>query len=96
MLPAEQAISPLPHLKRGAKKVTGVDISCRWWKWALKNQEQNLNDKIVLLEGDSSTCYLKQIPFDACTLPFCVAANFENLQLGLNEIYRVLQLERQL
>lgn len=78
-------------LKTGAKKVTGVDISVQMLEVGIKKiSNKNLNDKIVLLEGDSEHLQFETNTFDACTVAFGVR-NFENLQLGLNEIYRVLQ-----
>ena len=54
-----------------------------------KINDKKLADKIALIEGDSENLQFEKNTFDACTVAFGVR-NFENLQKGLDEIYRVL------
>lgn len=71
-------------------KVIGVDIS----KGMLQLGEEKVNkmglqDKIQLQLGDSENLPFEDNSFDAITVGFGVR-NFENLEKGLAEIYRVL------
>ena len=50
----------------------------------------HLSDKIELLNGDSEAIFFSDNSFDAVTVAFGVR-NFENLERGLSEIYRVLK-----
>ncbi len=73
------------------KKITGVDISEGMLEEGRKKiQEQQLTSQIELLYGDSENLPFSNNTFDAVTVAFGVR-NFENLQKGLNEIYRVLK-----
>lgn len=78
-------------LKSGATSVTGVDISEEMLAAGRKKMvKKHLEGKIILESGDSEKLKYNNDQFDACTVAFGVR-NFEHLQLGLNEIYRVLK-----
>ncbi len=72
-------------------KITGVDLSEGMLSVGrtkiTANQQTN---KIELLKGDSEKILFNDNTFDACTVGFGVR-NFENLNQGLSEIYRVLK-----
>lgn len=77
-------------LKSGAQKIIGVDIATQMLSAGnTKIIQKQLQDKIQLIEGDSENLQFESLSFDASTVAFGVR-NFENLQLGINEIYRVL------
>ena len=72
-------------------RVTGVDISegmLEMGRRKIKNL--GLQDKIDLMIGDSESLPFGDNSFDAVIVAFGVR-NFENLDKGLNEIYRVLR-----
>ena len=72
-------------------KVIGVDISTGMLDMGrVKIRDQKLESKIELLEGDSENLPFEENKFDAITVAFGVR-NFENLELGLREIRRVLK-----
>lgn len=72
-------------------KITGVDISEGMLaKGRIKLTERSLNEKVELLSGDSENLPFLENKFDAVTVAFGVR-NFENLEKGLQEIYRVLK-----
>jgi demethylmenaquinone methyltransferase/2-methoxy-6-polyprenyl-1,4-benzoquinol methylase len=72
-------------------KITGVDISTGMLAMGrAKLKKLNLNQKIELLEGDSENLPFEENKFDAVTVAFGVR-NFENLENGLLEIFRVLK-----
>lgn len=72
-------------------KITGVDISAGMLEVGRKKiAERKLNDRIELLIGDSENLPFADSSFDAVTVAFGVR-NFENLEKGLQEIYRVLR-----
>lgn len=72
-------------------KVTGVDISEGMLDMGrAKLIKRNLTDKIELLKGDSENLPFVENKFDAVTVAFGVR-NFENLEKGLSEIFRVLK-----
>lgn len=81
----------LQALTLNPEKVTGIDISegmlC---KGRAKLAERKLGDRIELLKGDSENIPFAENKFDAVTVAFGVR-NFENLERGLTEIYRVLR-----
>ncbi len=78
-------------LKTGAKSVIGVDISVQMLEVGkVKIKNKQLDNRIQLLEGDSENLQFTENNFDACTVAFGVR-NFENLQKGIDEIYRVLK-----
>ncbi len=73
------------------EKVTGIDISDGMLDIGKKKiAKLQLEDKIELLNGDSEAILYGDNSFDAVTVAFGVR-NFENLEQGLAEIYRVLK-----
>jgi len=73
------------------EKITGIDISEGMLEIGRKKiQKLGLQDKIELLKGDSETITFDDNSFDAVTVAFGVR-NFEHLESGLKEIYRVLK-----
>ncbi len=78
-------------LKTGATHVTGVDISEGMLEIGRRKVEKlGLSGKISLAYGDSEDLRFADGDFDAVTVGFGVR-NFENLEKGLSEIYRVLK-----
>ena len=78
-------------LKLNPEKVVGVDISEGMLAVGReKIKKRGLENKIELLSGDSENLPFKDNTFDAVTVAFGVR-NFENLELGLAEINRVLK-----
>ena len=72
-------------------KVIGLDISPGMLEVGKKKIAQlNLTDKIDMVIGDSEKLPFEDHTFDAITVGFGVR-NFENLEKGLSEIYRVLK-----
>ena len=55
-----------------------------------KIENEGLGEKIQLQTGDSETIKFSENTFDAVTVAFGVR-NFENLETGLAEMYRVLK-----
>lgn len=75
----------------GASEIIGLDISEGMLKQAQKKAAvQNLTDKLSFVQGDSEVLPFSDATFDAITVAFGVR-NFENLEKGLSEIYRVLK-----
>ena len=73
------------------ERITGIDISEGMLEIGRKKiQKLGLQDKIELLKGDSETISFNDNSFDAVTVAFGVR-NFEHLENGLKEIYRVLK-----
>jgi demethylmenaquinone methyltransferase / 2-methoxy-6-polyprenyl-1,4-benzoquinol methylase len=82
---ALQALSLKPE------KIFGIDISEGMLEVGRKKiRERNLSATIELLQGDSENLPFEQNKFDAVTVAFGVR-NFENLEKGLVEIFRVLK-----
>lgn len=78
-------------LRLNPEKVTGVDLSAQMLEFGRqKLAKRNLSDKITLVKGDSERLPFSDQSFDAVTVAFGVR-NFENLQSGINEMYRVLR-----
>lgn len=72
-------------------KIIGVDISQGMLNVAKeKIAKRKLEDKIEVQLGDSERLLFGDHTFDAVTVAFGVR-NFENLQKGLDDIYRVLK-----
>jgi demethylmenaquinone methyltransferase / 2-methoxy-6-polyprenyl-1,4-benzoquinol methylase len=72
-------------------KVTGVDIANKMLDIGRKKLEKKgLSDRIELKYGDSEALEAEDNTYDAATVAFGVR-NFENLEKGLTEIYRVLK-----
>lgn len=71
-------------------KVTGVDISAGMLELGKeKIKQRKLDTKIFLELGDSENLPFAENSFDAVTVAFGVR-NFENLKLGLSNIFKVL------
>ncbi|MBT8195946.1 MAG: bifunctional demethylmenaquinone methyltransferase/2-methoxy-6-polyprenyl-1,4-benzoquinol methylase UbiE [Bacteroidia bacterium] len=78
-------------LKLNPNKVIGIDISENMLEHGrVKLKKKNYDDKIELLSGDSEQLAFDSNKFDAVTVGFGVR-NFENLELGLKEMLRVLK-----
>ncbi len=74
-----------------AKDIVGLDISEGMLEVGRKKVTQKqLDNKIKLVLGDSENLPFEDDTFDAITVAFGVR-NFENLEKGLAEIYRVLK-----
>jgi demethylmenaquinone methyltransferase/2-methoxy-6-polyprenyl-1,4-benzoquinol methylase len=72
-------------------KIIGIDISAGMLEVGKKKvAERRLTDRIELQLGDSENIPFADNTFDAVTVAFGVR-NFENLERGLREIYRVLK-----
>ncbi len=77
----------------GAEKIIGLDISPGMLGVGKKKiLDKNLQDTIEMVVGDSEDLPFENNTFDAITVGFGVR-NFENLEKGLAEIYRVLKPE---
>jgi len=77
--------------KTPAKKIVGLDISPGMLEVGRKKvSKQALDSKIEMVLGDSEALEFPEASFDAVTVAFGVR-NFENLEKGLSEIYRVLK-----
>tara|TARA_R110002051_G_scaffold282634_1_gene344406 strand:+ start:1234 stop:1962 length:729 start_codon:yes stop_codon:yes gene_type:complete len=78
-------------VETGAKKIVGLDISAGMLEVCKKKiNEKKLASTIDMVVGDSEELPFKDNTFDAVTVAFGVR-NFDNLEKGLAEIYRVLQ-----
>ena len=74
-----------------AEKIIGIDISDGMLDIGKKKIEKlGLQQRIELLKGDSETIIFSSNSFDAVTVAFGVR-NFQDLELGLSEIKRVLK-----
>lgn len=77
--------------KTGAKQIIGLDISDGMLEVGRqKIAAKNLNNIIEMVIGDSENLPFENDSFDAITVAFGVR-NFENLEKGLSEIFRVLK-----
>jgi demethylmenaquinone methyltransferase/2-methoxy-6-polyprenyl-1,4-benzoquinol methylase len=86
---ADLAIMAAKILK--PRKIIGVDIAQLMLNvGSTKIKEQGLDKIITLQRADSENLPFDSNMFDAVTVAFGVR-NFENLEKGLNEIYRVLK-----
>ncbi|MFD2516518.1 bifunctional demethylmenaquinone methyltransferase/2-methoxy-6-polyprenyl-1,4-benzoquinol methylase UbiE [Salinimicrobium flavum] len=75
----------------GAKRIVGLDLSEGMLNVGRKKiNEKNLTGKIEMIQGDSEALPFSDNSFDAITVAFGVR-NFEDLEKGLEEIYRVLK-----
>ncbi|HIB77150.1 MAG TPA: bifunctional demethylmenaquinone methyltransferase/2-methoxy-6-polyprenyl-1,4-benzoquinol methylase UbiE [Flavobacteriales bacterium] len=73
-----------------SKKVTGMDLSMGMLNVGIeKLKKRGYTDTIELIQGDSENIPFEDNSFDAYTVGFGVR-NFENLDKGLSEMYRVL------
>lgn len=78
-------------LKLNPDKITGVDLSAGMLDIGKqKIKKKGLEEKISLIKGDSENLSFADNSFDAITVGFGVR-NFEDLNKGLNEMYRVLK-----
>lgn len=81
----------IASLKTGARKIIGVDISEEMLAVGkAKINAIGIGNRITLQKGDSEDLCFVDNSFDAVTVAFGVR-NFENLQKGINEIFRVLR-----
>jgi demethylmenaquinone methyltransferase / 2-methoxy-6-polyprenyl-1,4-benzoquinol methylase len=72
-------------------KVIGIDISEAMLELGRKKVEKNnLKGKISLQAGDAENIHFSNASFFAATVAFGVR-NFQNLEKGLSEIYRILK-----
>ncbi|MEZ5035150.1 MAG: bifunctional demethylmenaquinone methyltransferase/2-methoxy-6-polyprenyl-1,4-benzoquinol methylase UbiE [Chitinophagaceae bacterium] len=86
---ADMAI--LTHKILHPEKITGIDISEEMLAVGRKKLEkEGLSEKIQLFQSDAETINFASNTFDAVMVAFGVR-NFENLEKGLQEMYRVLQ-----
>ena len=77
--------------KTGAEKIVGLDISPGMLEIGKKKvDEKELGKTIEMVVGDSEALDFDEATFDAVTVAFGVR-NFEVLETGLSEIYRVLK-----
>ena len=77
-------------LKLNPEKIIGIDISKGMLEVGRnKINKLNLQDRIELRYGDSENLPFEDNKFDAVIVAFGVG-NFENLDSGLKEIYRVM------
>jgi len=75
----------------GAEKIVGLDLSPGMLQIAKKKViKKKLQNTIEMVVGDSENLQFPEQHFDAVTVAFGVR-NFENLEKGLSEIYRVLK-----
>ncbi len=76
-----------------AQKIIGLDISSGMLNIGRKKiEKQQLDSIIEMIVGDSENLPFEDNTFDAITVAFGIR-NFENLELGLKEILRVLKPE---
>ena len=86
---ADMALMAYKMLK--PDRITGIDISAGMLQLGVKKiEKEGLADKIQLQVGDSETINFPENTFDAVMVAFGVR-NFENLENGLAEMYRVLK-----
>jgi len=77
--------------KTSATKIVGLDISDGMLSVGRKKVDKlKLNHRIEMVLADSEKIPFEDASFDAITVAFGVR-NFENLETGLSEIYRVLK-----
>jgi demethylmenaquinone methyltransferase/2-methoxy-6-polyprenyl-1,4-benzoquinol methylase len=77
--------------KTRAKKIIGLDISEGMLNVGRKKiKERKLNSLVEMIIGDSENLPFENDSFDAVSVAFGVR-NFETLEKGLSEIYRVLK-----
>lgn len=77
--------------KLSPAKITGIDIAEKMLEIGReKVRQKGLSNKIELMEADSENLPFPDNKYDLATSAFGVR-NFENLNKGLSEIYRVLK-----
>ncbi len=80
----------LAALKLSPSEIVGIDISEEMLVFAQKKIEKAGKSTIIkFVKGDSEQLQFTDQSFDAAMAAFGVR-NFENLQMGLNEIFRIL------
>jgi demethylmenaquinone methyltransferase / 2-methoxy-6-polyprenyl-1,4-benzoquinol methylase len=73
------------------EKITGIDISAGMLRVGdSKIQKKELNNMITLIQGDSEALPFDDATYDLVTVAFGVR-NFEHLEKGLSEIFRVIK-----
>lgn len=86
---ADMALLAYKMLK--PEKIVGIDISDKMLEIGEKKiEKEQLGNNIQLQYGDSETINFAENSFDAVMVAFGVR-NFENLDKGLTEMYRVLK-----
>jgi len=81
----------IASMKLSPKRVVGLDLSAEMLKVGEeKIKKLHLDEVISMVEGDSENLPFNDGEFDAAMVAFGVR-NFENLNKGLSEIYRVLK-----
>ena len=81
----------LEALSLNPDKIVGIDISEGMLDIARRKIERRkLSSKVEVLRGDSENLTFEENKFDAVTVGFGVR-NFENLERGLSEIFRVMK-----
>lgn len=74
-----------------ATEIIGVDISEGMLKVGRKKiKNQGLSDRITLIQADSENLPFEDNHFDVITVAYGIR-NFENLEKGLSEMFRVLK-----
>ncbi len=82
---------PLLMAKRGITNITGIDISSQMLEIGRQRCRAMKNEvNITLLIGDNEQLPFKDKSFDALTVAYGLR-NYENLEKGLNEAFRVLK-----
>ena len=77
--------------KLNPKKIIGLDLSQGMLNIGIqKIKKKNLEHLVEMIQGDSENLPFEDNSFDAITVGFGVR-NFENLDKGLQEIYRILK-----
>jgi len=84
-------VALMTYHKLKPEKIIGIDISDGMLELGRKKiQKQGLQHVIELFNGDSETINYPDKSFDAVTVAFGVR-NFQNLEKGLSEMFRVLK-----
>jgi demethylmenaquinone methyltransferase/2-methoxy-6-polyprenyl-1,4-benzoquinol methylase len=84
-------VAILSAQKLSPQKIVGIDISTQMLEFGREKVKQAKLDSIIELQtGDSETIKFPENTFDAATVSFGVR-NFEDLDKGISEIYRVLK-----
>ena len=77
--------------EKGVESVTGLDLSNGMLEIGRKKiTQKGLNNRVEMIQGDSEDLPFEENTYDAVTVAFGVR-NFEDLEKGLSEIYRVLK-----
>ncbi len=92
MLPVVQVIFSIAAHRAGVKQVTGIDISENMVEIGKKKVgDLHLADAIELKTGDCEHMEFATRDVRCGDGGFSVCVNFEHLELGLQEMYRVLK-----